>query len=886
MPKLVLVDAHGYLHRAYHALPPLTTPSGEPIHAVYGFARMLIKLLTEQKSDYIGICFDSKGATFREKIYPEYKANRKETDADLVSQFPLSRDLVGAMDLMRFEMEGFEADDLIATLSRKAESDGMEVLIVSGDKDLLQLVNDRIHLLNEPKQILFGPTQVEEKWGVPPEKLIEIFILMGDSSDNIPGVPGIGEKTAVKLIREYGSTSNLISHLNSLPAKLQEKLAAAKETIEKNRSLLSLRETVPLEIVWDRCKIKPFQPETLLPILRKWGFQSLVENLESKGLLSHSAEPLNETPKNYTIVSQEPELTVLLQSLSRCEHFSIHTAIRSQEGEDILGIAFSIQEGSASYIPFHSFPRKDILSKLKPILENEKIQKIGHDLKREYSIFQKCGIVMKNLFFDTMIAAYCLDPSKNNSKLKELASEILSWDRTRLEEPQTVSAELLVDENVPKFACAAADGILQMFQTLSPLLKERGYDSLFYEVEMPLVPILAEMELTGLKIDRGHLEELGKDFAHEIEDIEKKTHQLAGQEFNLNSSKQIAFILFEKLGLPPVKKKKTHYSTDEEVLHTLSPLHEIPALLLKHRELSKLKSTYVDGLIQAVHPTTKRVHTRLNQTGTMTGRLSSSDPNLQNIPIRSEQGRRIRRAFIPEEGYRLLSLDYSQIDLRVLAHLSQDPVLIQSFREGADIHRSTASEVWHVPMEQVSEEQRKNAKAINFGIVYGQQAYGLSQSLKISQSEAQNMIDQYFQRYAGVRNWIEQTIAEARKNGFVRTLSGRIRPVPEINAKNGSIRAFAERIAMNTPVQGSSADIIKIAMIHIEKELKNSVWKNRVRILLQVHDDLLFEVPEEEVLPLAKLVKKEMEHAMELSVPILVDAKCGKNWAEMEPLKV
>jgi len=567
-----------------------------------------------------------------------------------------------------------------------------------------------------------------------------------------------------------------------------------------------------------------------------------------------------------------------------------------------VGLSVSWDKDQGAYIPLrHHYlgaPKQisveQVLNALKPVLENDKIQKVGHNLKFDFSILFRAGIHMKNLFFDTMVAFYCLDPSRSGHDLKDLASEYLGRQLTPIEEliPQKSSRlnrSLPMDqvqiEKVSLYASAEADCTRQLIEKLDPLLKEKRCDSLFYQIEMPLIEILADMELNGIKVDTVFLKKLDDRFSLEIHALESEAYGLAGQEFNLNSSKQLAFILFEKLKLPPARKTKTGFSTDEEVLESLIALHELPRILLKHRELSKLKSTFIDGLLAEVDPGTSRVHTSFNQSGTATGRLSSTNPNLQNIPIRTEQGRMIRRAFIPEKGFVLLSADYSQIDLRVLAHLSGDPVLTEGFNRGADIHRATAAEIYHVRLDQVTDEQRKRAKAINFGIVYGQQAFGLSQSLGISMNDAQNMIESYFHKYAGVREWIEKTKQEAKLKGFVRTLLGRVRYVPEINSKNGSMRSFAERTAINTPVQGTSADIIKAAMIKIYKHLDTQSGRPQVKMLLQVHDDLLLEVPEQHLEKTATSVREDMENAIRLSVPLIADLKTGANWADMEPFK-
>lgn len=903
MSKLILVDAHSNLHRAYHALPPLTTSKGETVNAIYGFTRMLLKLLKEHRPDYVAICFDAPGPTFRDKIYPEYKATRKETDEALRSQFPLSRELVDAMGLASFEKEGFEADDLIATLAKKGESKGLEVLIVSSDKDVLQIVNPHIKVLNEPKQILFDSKKVQERWGVQSEQIIDVLALMGDHSDNVPGVQGIGEKTAIKLIADHGSVEKILQNPDGLSGKLKEKIIQSVEQIKKSKELVILKSDVPVTIDWEKCKTKAPNRDDLVPFLKRLEFHSLVNELFSKGTFSVSKEETKKFSGKYETIMTQEELTRFIQVLESQSRIAIdvETTGLDVHKHELVGISFSWKKEFAAYIPLRhrtldapkQLDPEEVLKRLRPLFENPAIQKVGQNLKFDFSFLAQAGLRMKNLHFDTMIASYCLDPSRSSHRLKDLAAEFLGRQMTRIEElapsiskrrsPGDFPMDQIPINEVSPYACADADCTLQLQERLDPLLKEKGIDNLFYKLEMPLVEILSEMEMTGIRVDTDLLEKLGAQFTEEISKLETKAHHLADQEFNLNSSKQLSFILFEKLKLPPVRKTKTGFSTDEEVLHTLSSSHELPQILLKHRELSKLKSTYIDGLLNQVHPESSKIHTAFNQTGTSTGRLSSSDPNLQNIPIRTEQGRMIRRAFMPEKGNVFLSADYSQIDLRVLCHLSGDPVLSAAFRQDADIHRATAAEVFHLKPEAVSEEQRKRAKAINFGIVYGQQSFGLSQSLGISMSDAQSLIESYFQKYAGVKDWIENIKKEAKEQGYVKTLLGRVRYLPEIHSKNGSIRAFAERMAMNTPVQGTSADIIKAAMITLHKKLQDSK-ELEAKMLVQVHDDLLFEVPKKNLQAAAQLVKTEMENAIQLSIPVLVDLKTGPNWADLKPL--
>ncbi len=900
--KLVLIDAHNYLHRAYHAIPPsMVTSKGEPVNAVYGFTRMLLKIFREQKPDLCAVCFDAPGPTFRDKIYPEYKATRKEIDPELRSQFPLSRDVVKAMNLALLEVPGYEADDIIATLARRAEKDGFESVIVSGDKDILQLVNDNIKVLNESKNTFFDEKKVKEAWGVAPAQIQDILMLIGDHSDNVPGVPGVGEKTAVKWIQDFGSVDNLLQNTGKLTEKMREKVLASRETLKMGRELIQLNESVPLPVEWADMKVNLKEAPELVPLFRKLQFNSLINDLTLKGVLS-SAPSAPAADVQYTTVLSMEAVKDLAQKLGEREEFALdlETTGLNVRKLQVVGLSFAWEKDKAFYIPVgHRYlgapdqpDLREVLNLLRPALENPKIRKIGQNLKYDYSVLRESGIETQNLYFDTMIASYCLDPSRKSHGLKDLVQEFLGRTMTRIEELFADSALKSSDGELPMeqvpvekaaaYAAADADCTYQLYLFFKKMLKEKEAESLFYDLEMPLVPIIAAMERKGIRVDVPYLKQLGKEFAAEIQTLEKRAHELAGQEFNLNSSKQLAFILFEKLKLPAAKKTKTGFSTNEEVLAGLSAMHELPRILLRHRELAKLKSTYADGLLLEVVEKTSRVHTSFNQAGTATGRLSSSDPNMQNIPIRTELGRKIRKSFVPEPGNIFVSADYSQIDLRVLAHLSSDESLRKAFRSGEDIHRATAAEVFHVGLREVSSEQRSRAKAINFGIVYGQQAFGLSQSLGIPMKEAQDLIDRYFQRYPRVKEWIENIKVEARKNGYVKTLLGRRRYIPEIESKNGAMRAFAERVAMNTPVQGTSADIIKAAMIKIAVHPE---MKSDCQMLLQVHDDLLFECPKSALEKNAKIIQNEMENAIQLSIPVLVDVKFGGNWAEMESIK-
>lgn len=905
--KIYLIDGNGYIHRAYHALPPLTNSKGEEVGAVYGFIRMLNKIIRGnylverralhealhlQKPDYLIVCFDYPAPTFRHQEFIEYKATRKEIELGLAGQIPIAKEIVNALNITSIEKEGYEADDLIATLAKKFSSLG-EVIIVTGDKDTLQLVNDQIFVLNEPKNIFYTEEKVKEKYGIEPGKLIDLFGLSGDATDNIPGVPGIGEKTALKLIQEFGSIENLYNNLDKLSGKLKENLQKNRENAFLSKKLVTLDRNVPLDPAFrlEDCRI----PQEFATSGRREKLINLLRRLEFTSLLSEFLPTKIDKKVDYQVILEKKDFEKLILNLAQSSAFSfdLETTHLNPFFAKIVGISFSFKPGEGYYLPFgHSYlgcpeqlNKDDVLKELKPILGNEQIAKYGQNIKYDYLVLSKEGTEVKNITFDTMIASYLLNPSRQNHNLDDLVLEYLGEKMTPIEEligkgAKQKTIDKVDIEQVKNYSCAHAETVFRLVEILKPLLEEKKLNSLFYNVEIPLLYVLAEMEKNGIRIDIEYFKNLSKEFTQEIKKLEKKIYQIAGQEFNLNSPKQLSFILFEKLKLPVIRRTKTGVSTDEEVLKTLSLTHDLPRLLLEYREIQKLQSTYIDGLIEAVNPQTGRIHTSFNQTVTATGRLSSSEPNLQNIPIRTELGRKIRRGFVPEEGWLFLSADYSQIDLRVLAHISGDKVLLEAFKKGGDIHNATACEIFSISPDEITPELRRIAKTINFGIIYGMSAYGLSQQLNIPQEEAEKYIENYFTKYSGVKIWIEKILEEAREKGYVSTLLNRIRYLPEINSKNGQMRSFAERTAMNTPIQGSAADIIKVAMINISHKLQ--VTGYRSRMLVQVHDELLFECPEDEIEEIRKLVKNEMENAIKLSIPLVAEIKTGLNWRDLE----
>lgn len=920
---LCLIDAHGYLHRAYHALSrmgrPMTNSRGEPTGALFGFAKLLIKILRENRPDRVAVCFDAPGPTFRHRAYAEYKAHRKEIEPDLKFQLPLAQDLVRAWGLPMVVKPGYEADDLIATLAARGVRDGFDVLVVTGDKDALQLVDDRVSVLNEAKNIVYTPAEVEKKYGLRPDQLVDYFALTGDASDNVPGVPGVGEKTATKLLQEFATLEAIYRQPDRVPEKVRQKLLDHRNDAEMSRRLVVLDREAPIDDKPADCRPPEGSRPALMDFLRRYEFNSLLVELgggprptpavrpsgtRTDGVSSAVELPARPAPaaaappveRRVRTVLTPADLKDLAADIGGADQLAVDVETTGLDpfACALVGIALSTRPGEAWYVPVGhrllgeppSWPLDKIRPVLGPPLADPKIPKVGQNLKFDGHVLERHGLPLAGVAFDTLVASYCLNPSRPNHGLKTLALDLLGESMTPIENLIGSGVKALTMDQVPieraaAYAGADAEVTLRLKALMEKDLRDQKMERLFYDVEMPLVGILADMETAGLGLNVPYLQKLSREFGDALSGLEKEIHGLAGETFNVNSPKQLAVVLFEKLKLPVVRKTKTGYSTDEEVLRKLSDRHPLPARMVAYRELAKLKSTYVDGLLELVDPKTHRVHTRLNQAVAATGRLSSSDPNLQNIPIRTEEGRKIRRAFVPAEGNLFLSADYSQIDLRVLAHMSGDPALVRAFRRGEDIHAATARDIFDLGADApVTDEQRRVAKSVNFGIVYGQTPFGLSQQLGLPLPQAQDYIRRYLEKYAGVKDWVEATLARARKDGYVTTLLHRRRYLPEINASNGNLRAFAERTAMNTPIQGTSADLIKVAMREVAAWMAKS--GGRARLLLQVHDDLLFEAPPGELSTLAPAVKRVMESAVPLDVPVVVDVKTGPNWADLK----
>lgn len=878
--RFLIIDGSSLAHRAFYALPLLTNRQGVYTNAAYGFLTMLLKILDNEQVDYIGVAFDKGRVTFRNEIYQDYKGHRKATPPELIPQFNLIKDLLGALRIPSYELENYEADDLIGTLAKKAEELGLEVSILTGDRDALQLVSHQTKVLLTRKGISqiesYDREKIHEQYGLQPQQLIDVKGLMGDSSDNIPGVPGVGEKTAVKLIREYADLENVLANINQISGpKLRENLTNFKEQALLSKELATIDCNVPMEFCFDDCLYQPPDYPALLELYRELEFNSLVN-----GLLAEMKEVQPEAGHEEQAQGNKAGELNSIQEFKDCW--------LEMAGEKVLAI--ELQIGGPHYLTGNleavgfATEKEAFGYVLKPGDETEIIDLISgagegdndrqwffHDGKKALAFFGNKGITSFNLSGDTMVAAYLLNPGAGQQSLAEIVLEHLNLPLVEDENPAIVVAE-------------KAAMILRLHQVLLEKLQETEMLELYQQLELPLVRILAHMEVRGVKLDLPQLEEMGRQLNANINQVTEEIHSLAGETFNINSPKQLATILFDKLGLPPVKKTKTGYSTNAEVLEELAPLHPIVANILHYRQLVKLHGTYIEGLKSLADPETGKVHTTFNQTVTATGRLSSQEPNLQNIPIRLEQGRLIRKTFIPSQAGRLiLAADYSQIELRVLAHISQDPGLIDAFSKGQDIHSRTASEVFGVDIGKVTPQMRRQAKAVNFGIVYGISDYGLSRDLGITRKEAGKYIELYFARYPGVKEYIERVILEAKEKGYVTTLLNRRRYLPDLFSSNRNIRAFGERTAMNTPIQGSAADIIKLAMLEVEKQLE--AHRLETEMILQVHDELIFEVPEEELALAAKLIRGAMENAVQLSVPLEVDIKVGPNWYDMETLE-
>lgn len=874
MPKkLVLIDGNSIAYRAFFALPLLHNDKGIHTNAVYGFTMMLMKILEEEKPTHMLVAFDAGKTTFRHKTFSEYKGGRQKTPPELSEQFPFLRELLDAFQISRYELENYEADDIIGTLSSKAEQEGFEVKVYSGDKDLTQLSSGLTTVGITRKGItdieVYTPEHIQEKYGLTPQQIIDMKGLMGDPSDNIPGVPGVGEKTAIKLLKEFHTVEELLESIDKVSGKkLKEKLTEFKEQAVLSKELATILREAPIEVQLGDLQFKEYDKEKVSAFFKELGFQSLLNKM------GDSNEPTEDDAVLEDIEFETVE-EVTEDIFTDPSYLYVEVLEENYHYADILG--FSLVNEKGSFFIANSVALNSPV--FKAWAEDEKKKKIVYDAKRSEVILRHHGIHLSGVSFDVLIASYLADPSASIEDISSIAKRygISGVQSDDVFYGKGAKRRIPEDKHLAPHLVRKALVLSQLEEKLQEELKDNQQLELFYDLEMPLSLILADMESQGVKVDRDGLSSMGEELKGRLGQLETRIYSLAGETFNINSPKQLGVILFEKLGLPVIKKTKTGYSTSADVLEQLEESHEIIGNILLYRQLGKLQSTYIEGLLKVVNSKTDKVHTIFNQTLTQTGRLSSMDPNLQNIPIRLEEGRKIRQAFVASDpAWVIFAADYSQIELRVLAHISGDEKLIQAFKEGMDIHTKTAMDVFHVEKDEVTANMRRHAKAVNFGIVYGISDYGLSQSLKITRKEAGHFISRYLESYPKVKDYMEDIVREAKQRGYVTTLLHRRRYLPEITSRNFNLRSFAERTAMNTPIQGSAADIIKKAMIDMAERLKSE--KLKTRLLLQVHDELIFEAPPEEVETLKIIVPEVMENAVELKVPLKVDYAYGPTW--------
>jgi DNA polymerase I len=900
---LILVDGSSWLFRAYHALPPLTNARGEPTGAVFGMYNMLKRLLKDYAPERFCVVFDPSGKTFREDWYPEYKANRGETPEDLKSQFPRVTELIQAMGLPVFAVDGVEADDVIGTLAQQARQQGLDVVIVTSDKDMAQLVDDHVHLLDTMKNRRMDPAGVVEKFGVKPEQIIDYLALMGDTSDNIPGVHGVGPKTAAKWLNEYGSLDALVAQADAIKGKAGENLRAALDHLPLSKRLTTIVCDVELPVPLDSLRPGERDEDAMAALFERLGFKPeraarAVEAVVPDGEpapapAEPAASPANAQPTAVRCITTEADFDALIAALEAAELICLDTETDALDAQQagLVGLAFAVKAGEGWYLPLaHNYmgapaqlPMEAVLQRLKPLLEDPRRPKLGQHLKYDLNVLRRHGISVQGVAHDTMLQSYVLDAAGHRHDMDTLAKRYLDHTTTTFSDiagkgkAQLTFNQVALEQAAP-YSAEDADITLRLHEALHPrLTAEPALDAVYRELEMPLVPVLADMEYHGVGVDVPLLRRISTELAQRMETLEKDCHEAAGQPFNLGSPKQLGAILFDQLGLRVVSKTpKGEPSTAEDVLEVLAEEHPLPRLILEWRSVSKLRSTYTETLPQMVNPKTGRIHTSYHQAVAATGRLSSSDPNLQNIPIRTDEGRRIRQAFVPAEGCSLLSIDYSQIELRLMAHFSGDEKLLGAFRAGQDIHRATAAEVFGVDLEAVSSEQRRAAKAINFGLIYGISAFGLARNIGVGRNEAAEIIERFFTRYPGVKAFMDGTREQARERGYVETLRGRRLYLPNINARNAAQRQYAERTAINAPLQGTAADLIKAAMLDVHAFLAREA--PAVRMIMQVHDELVFEGPTDTLKALAQPLSERMCRSSALTVPLVAEPGLGDNW--------
>jgi DNA polymerase-1 len=890
-PLLILVDGSSYLYRAYHALPALSTSGGQPTGAVYGVTGMLRKLLAEYRPVYGAVVFDAPGRTFREDLFAEYKANRPAMPEDLASQIEATHAIVRALGLPLLLVPGVEADDVIGTLARRAEADGFRVLISTGDKDLAQLVTERVTLVNTMDNSRLDRAGVEAKFGVPPERIVDWLALVGDAVDNVPGVPKVGPKTAARWLAEHGSLDGVVTHAGEVAGKVGEYLRASLEQLPVSRELVTVRCDLPLPLGPAELRVSAPDREALARLYGELEFRSWLAELLAPG--APATGPADAT--EYTTVLDEQTLQAWIARLAAAEVFAFDTETTSLDymEAELVGLSLAVEPGAAAYVPVaHAYPgapaqlaRERVLERLRPLLEDPQRAKVGHNLKYDISVLARHGVRFAGARFDTMLESYVLDSTASRPDMDSMALKFLGHKTIRYEDvagkgSAQVSFDRVPLEQAGPYAAEDAEVTLRLHRTLWPrLAAEPRLAAVFSEIEMPLVPVLSRIERNGVLVDTEALVRQGQELAARAAELEEEAWRLAGQRFNLASPAQIQSVLFDKMQLPVQERTPTGQpSTAESALQELALAYPLPRVILEHRALTKLKSTYADALPQRVSRVTGRVHTSYHQAVAVTGRLSSSEPNLQNIPVRTPEGRRIRQAFVAPRGQRIVSADYTQIELRIMAHLSEDGRLLAAFAAGEDVHRATAAEVFGVPLGAVSPEQRRAAKAINFGLMYGMSAFGLARQIGVDRPEAQDYVERYFARYPGVRRFMDAIRERAREQGYVETVFGRRLYLPEIGSRNRQRRQYAERTAINAPMQGTAADIIKRAMVRVDEWLETSGFP--ARMVMQVHDELVFEVAAGAVDEAVATIRQHMVGAASLRVPLLVEVGVGANWDE------
>lgn len=887
--KLVIIDGNSLINRAFYAIPDLTNKEGIHTNGVYGFLNMINKILDDYDPDYISVAFDMKAPTFRHKEFKEYKAQRKKMPEELAQQMPILKEVLDSYKIHRTEFAGFEADDLIGTLAKYCEKENIEVIIVTGDKDALQLVSNDTKVLITRRGItnleVYDIPKVNEDYGIIPEQIIDFKGLVGDKSDNIPGVPGIGEKTATKLLNQFSTVEEIIEKADEISSKsVKKKIIENADIASLSKRLATIKVDVPIEIDLEELKREEPDYEKLLELFQRYEFKSLIKKVIPKENKNESEMQLSidHGEINLQTIKDKKELQKIIEKIRAKGSIAlkIFNEERNLRTDEILGISLAIDETDNYYV--NTKGNNELIDGLKEVFEDQEIKKYGHGLKRDILALFKYNILLKGYEFDSYIAAYLLDPSRSDYDISDISAEYLGVsiksEIDLLGKGKNAKRFRDLDTNIlADYGKCWCHTVIKSRDILISELEKLELKELFDEIEMPLVEVLANMEHEGFNVDRKVLEDLDKEFTEKIENITNEIYKLSGEEFNINSPKQLGVILFEKLDLPVIKKTKTGYSTSHDVLEKLLKKHPIIQLIIEYRQLVKVKSTYVDGLFNLINPETGKIHSSFNQTVTVTGRISSTEPNMQNIPIKLEMGRRIRKIFVPaNEENSLLDADYSQIELRVLAHMSEDENLIKAFKEGEDIHTLTASQVFNVPVDEVTSLERGRAKAVNFGIVYGISDYGLSENLNITRKEAKKYIDEYLKKYKGVKGYMDRAIKDGKEKGYVTTIFNRRRYIPELKSRNFNVRSFGERTAMNTPIQGSAADIIKIAMIKVFNELKKQNLKSK--LILQVHDELIIDVHKDEIEVVKKLLKENMENAIKLNVPLLVDMNIGDSW--------